>query len=394
MISLSSVEQVLTSYIFAYSSETCLSVQSRPDTIPDYSIARHHNPFCLLSTRERQLGATCRNFYSSLSDGTGKETCPFGFEVIYVKIKIGQKHIMLYGLLSLDEKIFSSKVSSLPRLIKKKAKKEIIKTNLSLDLNKTYNFFSSTSDVLNTLLAGRVGASIRSLSHHILTPIQGAIADIENIEIESGYKQQFERLHKNLSEINDTSKTIQLLLAEQLQFNNNQVRRVNIHHYIDKIILSLSSAASKNRIAFTQGYNDISKTIEVIPDQFFIVLQNLIQNAVKYSHNGFQDKSNNIHISYNAFSDDCIEINISNIGCGITEKEIKSLEVFDLGFRGELSHDRERTGSGCGLYISNLIVSAHKGQILVESSPIGREGANGQAYKTNVSLVMPIIQTE
>jgi len=392
LISLKTVEEVLISYIAAYSSGTCLSVQNSSDTIPNYSISKNHSSFCLLATRERQIGIICRNFYQSLNEGSAKKTCPFGFEVIYTKIKIGQKHVILYGILSFNGGIFHQGINPLPRVTKKKAKTEIEKRRQLFDLDATYNFFSSVSDVLNTLLAGRVGASIRSLSHHILTSIQGAMADLDNIEIDNKYKEQFESLRKNISEINDTSKTIQLLLAEQLQFNKNQIRRINIHQYIDKILLSLKSAAAKNRITFTQDYNNVSTTIEAIPDQFYIVLQNLIQNAFKYSYSGFQDKDTIIHISFNEYNHDCLEIKISNIGCGITEREIDSLEVFDLGFRGELSRDRERTGSGCGLYISNLIATAHKGKILIKSYPVGKAGKNGQVYKTNVSLVMPIIQ--
>jgi signal transduction histidine kinase len=392
LISLKTVEDVLISYIAAYSSGTCLSVQNNSETIPNYSISNHHSSFCLLATRERQIGMICRDFYQSLGEGSAKSLCPFGFEVIYTKIKIGQKHILLYGILSFNGNIFQQRISPLPRVTKKRAKTEIEKNKQLFDLDATYIFYSSASDVLNTLLAGRVGASIRSLSHHILTPIQGAMADLDNIVIDNKYKEQFESLHRNISQINDTSKTIQLLLAEQLQFNKNQIRRVNIHQYIDKVLLSLKSAAVKNRIIFTQDYNNVSKTIEAIPDQFHIVIQNLIQNAFKYSYSGFQDKDTIIHISFNEYNNNCIEIKISNIGCGLTEREIDSLEVFDLGFRGELSRDRERTGSGCGLYISNLIATAHKGKILIKSYPVGKVGKNGQVYKTNVSLVMPIIQ--
>ncbi|MCI5168111.1 MAG: sensor histidine kinase [Candidatus Electrothrix sp. GM3_4] len=303
-----------------------------------------------MSTRERPFGLICSNFYSSLKTGSATKICPFGFEVLYLKIQVGQQYLILYGLISHDKEIFSRKVHPLPRETKKKAKIEIDKKTISFDIDDTYKFFALTSDVLNTLLAGRVGASIRSLSHHILTPIQGAMADIDIIEIKNTSETEFNRLKKNISEINDTSKTIQLLLAEQLQFNKNQIRRTTIHHYVKKIILSLESSAQKERIDFKQGFNNASTSIEAIPDQLFIVLQNLIQNAFKYSHKGFCDKKNIIHIDYEMFNNKYLGIKISNIGCGITEREIKSKEIFDLGFRGELSNDRERTGSGWGAF--------------------------------------------
>ncbi len=394
MISLKTVERVLIPYIAAYSSNSCLSVHHNPDTIPDYSISKIHSPICLLATRERQIGTVCREFYHSLSDGSGKQVCPFGFEVLYLKIRIGQKRIILYGILSFDEAIFFKKIYPFSRSTKKKAKKELERKTVLFDADETYQFFSSSSDVLNTLLAGRVGASIRSLSHHILTPIQGAMADVENIVVSSDFGGQFGRLKRNLMEINDTSKRIQLLLAEQLEYSYNKVRRVTVHHDINKIISQLSSAATSKRISFNAGYNNVSTSIEAIPDQIFILLQNLIHNAFKYSHKGFENKTNSIDITYHQHNNTFLKIDICNIGCGITQKEIESGELFELGFRGELSDDRGRTGSGCGLYISNLIALAHKGKIIVNSEQVGEGNGNGQAYKTNVGLVLPIIQTQ
>lgn len=393
MISLDNTKNVIISFIAACSGDTCLSVMDNACTIPNYSISKQKSHFCLLATREKQIGKKCVIFYNSLKEGSAKSVCPFGFDVIYSKIKIGRKQIILYGLLSKNDNILSNEINKLPRKTKKIAQRIIANNPVEFPKDETFQFFSLCSDTLNTLLAGRVGASIRSLSHHILTPIQGANADIENIKVYDESKTQFERLKRNLAEINDTSKRIQLLLAEQSDFNTNRVRRVTVHFVVDQIISQLQSAAEKERIVFNQSFNGVSVTIEAIPDQIFIALQNLLQNALKYSHTGFADKNNSIDITYSLYNDNFLKIDICNIGCGITQQEIESEELFELGFRGELSNDRERTGSGCGLYISHMIATAHGGKILVQSVPIRKSNSDAQAYKTNVGLVIPIIQT-
>lgn len=394
LISLKKVVQVLIPYIAAYANNSCLSVQHDSNTIPNYSISKIHSPFCLYATRERQIGATCRIFYNSLQEGFAKQICPFGFDVLYSKTKIGGNHIIIYGILSFDDSIFSKSILDYPRATKKKSKSEITKFEPNFDPDETYSFFISVTDILNTLLAGRVGASIRSLSHHLLTPLQGAISDAGNIEENINTTDDLVRLKKNLSSINETAKRIQILLAEQLEFKSNKVRRVAIHTYISDITSQLESVANKKRILFKNGFNNVSLTIEAIPDQIYILLQNLIHNALKYSHKGFENKHNKIETSYSSSKDNNLVINISNIGCGITKEEIESNELFELGFRGTLSDDRGRSGSGCGLYISNLIATAHKGKILVSSEPFGQKSAAGQAYLTKFSLVLPILQKD
>lgn len=394
LISLKKVEQVLIPYIAAYSNNSCLSVQHDSNTIPNYSISKLHSPFCLYATRERQIGSKCRLFYSSLQEGFAKQICPFGYDILYSKTKMGSNSIIVYGILSFDHSIFSKAIQVYSRAIKKKSKSEIENLDGNFDTDETYSFFMSVTDILNTLLAGRVGASIRSLSHHMLTPIQGAISDAGNIEENVDTTEELVRLKKNLSSINETAKRIQILLAEQLEFKSNKVRRVTIHSFINDITSQLSSVADKKRISFKNGFNNISPIVEAIPDQIYILLQNLMHNALKYSHTGFENKYNKIETSYSSYDNNHLQINISNIGCGITDEEIQSNEIFELGFRGELSDDRGRSGSGCGLYISNLIATAHKGTILVSSEPIGHKSETGQAYLTNFSLVLPILQKD
>ena len=119
---------------------------------------------------------------------------------------------------------------------------------------------------------------------------------------------------------------------------------------------------------------------------------NLLQNALKYSHSGFKDRDKTIDITYDLCDEKYLKIDICDVGCGITPQEIKSNDLFELGFRGELSSDRDRSGSGCGLYIAHNIATSHNGSIYVRSEPVNTANPANQAYKTNVALILPIIQ--
>lgn len=96
------------------------------------------------------------------------------------------------------------------------------------------------------------------------------------------------------------------------------------------------------------------------------VFVNLINNAVKYSYSGTKELQRYISlIAYNL--GDKFVIEISNYGTGIKEYEIKQGKIYEDGYRGELASDRNRTGSGVGLYEVQKILKKHNGGIDVKS---------------------------
>lgn len=90
------------------------------------------------------------------------------------------------------------------------------------------------------------------------------------------------------------------------------------------------------------------------------VLQNLLDNAIKYS----PDKAQ-ISVSCRAMSDEVIT-NVSDQGMGIALRE--QAAIFDRFHRAGNGVSRSIQGAGLGLYICRAIVEAHGGRIWVEST--------------------------
>ena len=90
------------------------------------------------------------------------------------------------------------------------------------------------------------------------------------------------------------------------------------------------------------------------------VLQNLIQNAIKYSPAG-----GNVVIQL-ARTGDQLLIVISDQGIGIPQTSMPNL--FSRFFRASNVHEHRISGIGVGLYVVNEIVTLHGGQISVEST--------------------------
>jgi PAS domain S-box-containing protein len=101
-------------------------------------------------------------------------------------------------------------------------------------------------------------------------------------------------------------------------------------------------------------------TVMADRDRIEEVLQNLLDNAVKYS----PDK-HEVIVSCSATGDEVI-ISVSDTGMGISLRDQE--RIFDRFYRVGKSKTRSMQGAGLGLYICRAIIEAHGGRIWVESA--------------------------
>jgi signal transduction histidine kinase len=116
---------------------------------------------------------------------------------------------------------------------------------------------------------------------------------------------------------------------------------------------------------------------------------NIYHNAVKYSYYGQgEDKQREI-LTTCVGLDNYIRITVSNYGLGILPDE--QAKIFEEGYRGKLSCDRHRTGSGLGLYqVKKIIRDLHHGNVDVESWQKSQSIAG--PYLTKIHLMIPYKQ--
>ncbi|OGZ07232.1 MAG: hypothetical protein A3C13_04295 [Candidatus Lloydbacteria bacterium RIFCSPHIGHO2_02_FULL_50_11] len=98
--------------------------------------------------------------------------------------------------------------------------------------------------------------------------------------------------------------------------------------------------------------------IAVDTDRFRQIMINLVGNAVKYTSKG------EVHVTAEAIRDD-VTIRISDTGAGISAEDQGKL--FQKFFRVRNEETERVTGTGLGLWITNQMVKAMKGTIMVES---------------------------
>jgi two-component system phosphate regulon sensor histidine kinase PhoR len=142
-------------------------------------------------------------------------------------------------------------------------------------------------------------------------------------------------------------------------------------------LAALGQAAVERVRTLATGHSLLLKTPEAPvvvagdPDRLGQVLDNLLGNAVKYSHAG-----GDIVVRMEATAGEA-RLSICDQGPGIPAEALPHL--FERFYRGQ--HAAEEAGLGLGLYISRMLVEAHGGRIWAES-----EAGEGSIFTVTLPL--------
>lgn len=202
---------------------------------------------------------------------------------------------------------------------------------------------------------------LMSLSHDIKTPLSAI--KLYSKAISKGLYSERQKQTEAVEKIDLKADEIEVFLNEIIKnlSSNCMTFEVNLTEFylsqvIDKVAAYYAEKLNSLGIEFqVSGY--VNCLISGDPDKIEEVLQNIIENAVKYGDGHC--------ISIN-FSDeeDCRLITISNGGC--TLPDIELTHIFDSFWRG--SNTGSQQGCGLGLYICRQLMNAMGGDIFAEIS--------------------------
>lgn len=233
---------------------------------------------------------------------------------------------------------------------------ELSKGNLDFQLPiKTKDEFGSIIFSFNQMIK-RIASLLEAkqqlllnLSHELRTPITRAQLSLELLK--SNEKTQ--DIKKDLKEIEFIINSI--LETEKITKKKPVPKLLNLDKTIKKII----SYHLKTNLNINYKSYLIQKEYKLDYLSLKILLNNLIQNSIKYSKTNFP-----IIISC-CLEDSKIKITVKDKGIGIDSNEIEKL--FDPFYTVEKSRSKEYVGYGLGLNICKKIVDNNNGAISITS---------------------------
>lgn len=356
-----------------------VGIQASRGQLPVYTSPGGGTAICALARRDGRIGGVCRDFYLRLDAQIGSALCPWGLQLEFTRVENPLTTIGMFlqrGYEHTQRERVSARVRDYPRK-NKKAVADAINATISraYPKPKANDAREGFSEVVSTLLVGRAADAVRAIAHEIQSPVQGAVADIAQLldrSVAGEFPEQaspiIDRIARNLDSVMAHARQIPLLATPDIRVAQAQIRKVHPHGVIESIARRLGHLAEERGIEIRRHYRVGSASLEAVPDQFEMVLYNLLQNAIKYSFRKAEG-AQYVTVELNA-SQDSVVISVENVGPRITEDEISSGTIFQLGYRGAYSSDRGRTGSGAGLFIAHRVTVGHGGSITVSSRPL------------------------
>lgn len=218
---------------------------------------------------------------------------------------------------------------------------------------------------------------ISTASHEMRTPV-ASIEGYLGLALNPKTATIDERAKKYLEEAHKSSQHLGKLFRDLLDVTKLDDKRIKAHLTPIEVTSTVRSIAegqipkmSEKNIHFTFGSSSsanmnggrvINQEVFAAIDVDFLreIINNLIENAIKYTNNG-----GGIWVNVRG-DDDRVLINVTDTGIGISPEDSK--HVFQKFYRADNSETRTIGGTGLGLYIVKERVEAMSGSTWVEST--------------------------
>lgn len=207
---------------------------------------------------------------------------------------------------------------------------------------------------------------VANVSHELRTPLSVIKGYVETLvdshrEIPIGDRERFLRtIQRHTERLNSLLED--LLVLSRLESINPGLRRESTSPaaLIQAVVEDYRArpAAAEHRL-HVEVDPSIGKLL-IDPLKITQVLENLVDNALKYSAKGSR-----IEVTAKARSND-VEVCVRDNGAGIPAEDLP--HIFERFYRVDKGRSREKGGTGLGLSIVKHIVQLHGGKVRVEST--------------------------
>lgn len=212
---------------------------------------------------------------------------------------------------------------------------------------------------------------VSNVSHELRTPLTSLHAYIETLN-EGAWKdpkiapqflqvtqEETERMIRMINELLSLSRMdrgVSKVDVEWVNFNDF------VSHILDRfdMIVKTDAKEGKKKYTIKRSLSSQALWVEIDTDKFAQVIDNIMNNAIKYSPDGGV-----ITIKLRQEQQQII-LSIADQGLGIPREDLS--KIFDRFYRVDKARSREQGGTGLGLAIAKEIVEEHHGKIWANSS--------------------------
>ena len=219
---------------------------------------------------------------------------------------------------------------------------------------------------------------VANVSHELRTPLSIVRGYIETLLDDPQTSDQ--ELSRILRVMERHSKRLGLLVNDlltlaQLESRNAnlQLSEVQLAELFERVIRDWGKKLEEKRLKVIVYLLPGAQTIRADETRLQEVLYNLLDNAVKYSH------ENGEVLLRAARHDSEMLLSVTDNGIGIGKDDLP--RIFERFYRADKARSRERGGIGLGLAIVKHIVQLHGGRVEAESE-LGRG--------TTIRVVLPV----
>ena len=224
----------------------------------------------------------------------------------------------------------------------------------------------------------RQNSFIDSVTHELRSPLASLKLCLQTIQRTTLTHEQLEQLQKMMVDDVDRLSIFidHVLVASRLQFGKRtyELSEVPLAKEVREVIGYL---AKRYKLPLDNFSVDIAPEIVLVTDKtaFETVLNNLLDNAIKYSQEEVQ-----ISVKAEILEDGMLALRVIDNGIGIPPKALK--KIFDRFYRVPQEEVNKRRGTGLGLFVVASLVKSLGGKLRAESA--------GKNMGTTLEISLPL----
>jgi two-component system, OmpR family, clock-associated histidine kinase SasA len=216
---------------------------------------------------------------------------------------------------------------------------------------------------------------INMLAHDLRNPLTAAALALDTIAIAKNPEDQRnnylkpELIQKLVQKAREQMNVVDRMISDILQLSQGEMadikifpQRLNLQLLVESVLEQMTGQLqNKQQLLVTDIPQDLPP-VYADAERVRQVMVNLLDNASKYTPNNGKIRIVALHRTHQK-----VQVSIIDDGAGIPAAECEL--IFQKHYR--LPRDQEQSGYGLGLQVCKSIISAHYGQIWVESSAQG-----------------------